>query len=156
MIKSFNDITPKLKQVKAYDLYGINQYVQIRYKIFIKELGRPIIGEFYIDDLLAKHYILKTEHPIGTARIIYKDRIAEIGRIAILKEYRNQSYGAIIMHQILLIIKTTERVDLIRLFVERNQGGDFNKIEFYKKFGFIENGQIFFDNQPYVNMELSL
>jgi len=156
MIKSFNDITPKLKQVKAYDLYGINQYIQIRYKIFIKELGRPIIGEFHTDDLLAKHYILKTKYPIGTARIIYRDCIAEIGRIAILKEYRNQSYGTIIMHQILTIIKTTERVDLIRLFVERNQGGNFNKIGFYKKFGFIENGQIFFDNQPYVNMELSL
>jgi len=145
-----NDFTPILKQVKPYNLFAITQYLQIRYKVFINELGRHI-SDFGIDDLIGRHYILKSRHAIGTVRIIYKkNHIAEIGRVAILKKYRNQGYGTLIINQAMELVKANNQVNVIRLFTESE------KIGFYKKFGFIENGEVFFDDIPYIDMVVAV
>ena len=150
MVKLTNDFTPTLKRVRPYNLFAVTQYLQIRYKVFINELGRHI-GDFNTDDLIGRHYILKSRHAIGTVRIIYKKNyIAEIGRLAILKKYRNQGYGTLIINQAMELVKANNQVNLIRLFTESE------KIGFYKKFGFIENGEVFFDDIPHIDMVVAV
>ena len=147
MITFTENAPASLKQVKPYNLSAICQYLQIRYRVFIDELGRPI-SDFNIDDLIAKHYILKVRHTaIATVRVVYrKNHIAEIGRVAVLKKYRNLGYGAMLINQAMEIVKTCNQVNLIRLF------SDSEKIKYYKKFGFIENGEVLFDDVPYIDM----
>ena len=138
-----------LKQVKLYNLLYLSKYINIRYKIFIKEMGRSIIfGEFHFDDLFAKHYILLSNNNIiGTARLIYKDPdIAEAGRIAIHKNYRNQGYGKLIVNKLLEIIKSDDRASTVSLLSEDD------KVDFYKKLGFIANDRIFTYSVPLTRM----
>ena len=138
---------PILKQVMAYNLRLITQYLSIRYKVFVCELARSIIGEFNIADVTAKHYVfLINKKQAGIARVIYKNHTAEIGRIAILAKYRNQGYGVTLINQLIDKIKISKKEYLIKLFTESKN------IEFYKKCGFIENGEMVFDNVLLIGM----
>lgn len=142
-----NTTTSILKQARTYNLRLITQYLSIRYKIFVCELARSIIGEFNVADVTAKHYVfLINKQQAGIARVIYKNHTAEIGRVAILAKYRNQGYGVTLINQIIDKIKISRKECLIKLFTESKN------IEFYKKCGFIENGEMVFDNVLLIGM----
>ncbi len=94
---------------------------------------------------------MKVGYPIGVVRVVYRENhIAEIGRVAVLKEYRNYGYGTLLVRHMIKIIKANSKVNLIRIFVESEM------VEFYKKFGFIENGEVFIDGEPYTSMVIKV
>ena len=136
-----------VQRIEKYSIRLLIKYLWIRYKVYVGEYQRPIIKEFNIVDITAEHYILLLQQRvIGTVRIIYKANIAEIGRVAILEKYRNKGYGSELIRQIISMIKNSRKANLISLYT------DNDKVNFYEKFGFVENGEVFFDNMPYINM----
>lgn len=140
--------TFSLKEVRLYNIRLLILYLSIRYKVFIKEYQRKITDEFCLKDIKAKHYIFSIgiKH-LGIVRILYRSNVAELGRMAIIKGYRNSGYGSEFINQIIGNIRDNCKVELISLYTLDN-----SLISFYKKFGFIENGEVFFDNLPYMNM----
>lgn len=138
----------------------------IRKEVFIEEQKFDIKNEIdYINDK-AMHYIFyektinemkeETYIPIGTARSysnkIIKKEFTEInsnnnldcfniGRVALLKEYRKKGYGKVLMEFIVKYIKETnsEKVKFIKL------SSQDQALEFYKKVGFIVEGESYYD-----------
>jgi predicted GNAT family N-acyltransferase len=137
-----------VQRIKKYNIWSLIKYLWIRNKVFVGEYKKPIIKEFDTLDIIAEHYIalISNRKIVGTARVLYKADVALIGRVAVLSEYRNKGYGAKLINQIVANIKNSNKANLISLFT------DDDKIDFYKKFGFVENGKAFFDNIPYAHM----
>lgn len=142
-----------LKRIKPYNLISFSKYLNIRYKVFIKEMGRrAIFGEFNPTDLKAYHFILKANNKIiGTVRLVYKNKnMVQIGRVAILKEFRNKGYGGVIVNKLLEVIKKDTRASTAVLYSEDD------KVNFYKRLGFIENGKIFDETEPLTYMVMNI
>jgi predicted GNAT family N-acyltransferase len=148
-----SDSSLSLNRIRPYNLISFSKYLNIRYKVFIKEMGRrAIFEEFNPTDLKAYHYILKAHNEvIGTVRLIYKnENTVQIGRVAILKEFRNKGYGGIIVNKLLELIKKEKQASLVVLYSEDD------KVNFYKRLGFIENGKIFDEAEPLTYMIMNI
>ena len=117
----------------------LNDAYKIRQLVFIEEQKVPSELEWDEMDKIATHFILYfNDIPIGTARTFVKDGIWYIGRMAVLKEYRNQGYGKLIMEYVLNYLKNKNPNKII-IYAQTTVLG------FYKKFGFSEYGNEFFD-----------
>lgn len=138
-----------LKEIKIHNLYLLVPYLLIRYKVYIGEFRRKFIGEFRLRDFKAKHYVfVKHRQIIGISRIICKENVAELGRVAILKEHRKQGNGSKLIEHIINYIKANTQTNTISLYAE-----DERLILFYKQFGFVEKEEVYFNNTPYMNMQ---
>lgn len=81
----------------------------------------------------------------GTARIVYLEDAAKIGRVAVLKEFRGKSMGKKIMEFILEFLKNKKIKAILNSQVHAQ--------DFYKKLGFEPEGEIFNEaNIPHVKM----
>jgi len=139
-----------VQRIKKYNIWLLIKYLWIRYKVFVGEYKRPIIKEFDMLDIIAEHYLLLVnKRKVGTVRVVYRNYMAIIGRVSVLAQYRNKGYATQLINQIITHIKNSNKANLISLFTI-----DHNSINFYKRFGFVENGEVFFDNVPYINMIL--
>ena len=71
-------------------------YLIIRYKVFVIELGRSALKELSKLDVYCKHYVLLLDNVvIGTSRLCYTDNVVELGRVALLADYRNKGYASL-------------------------------------------------------------
>jgi predicted GNAT family N-acyltransferase len=87
-----------LKPVYFYTLVYLITYLIIRYKVYIGEYQRKIKEEFSIIDIKANHYVfIDGKQIIGIVRIMYENGIADLTRVTVIKEYRNQGYGRELM-----------------------------------------------------------
>lgn len=73
--------------------------------------------------------------------------MAELGRITIIKKYRNQGYGREMMKHIIGKVYDDNKAEMMRLYTI-----DEKLVKFYHQFGFIENGETYFNNMPYITM----
>ena len=115
----------------------------IRYKVFIEE--QKFINDLDEFDSLEDFTTLNLlvyydEIPVGTARILFKEDKKHwyIGRICILMEYRGKKLGNFIMETTMEKCKEL-KIDEVYL------GAQVRVKEFYKKFGFKEFGDIYYD-----------
>lgn len=116
-----------------------NDAFAIREKVFIQEQNVPPELEWDETDKIATHFLLYFDKiPIGTARVFKKDNNWHIGRMAILKEYRGKGYGRFIMQNIMDYL-LAKKPNKIIIYAQTAVLG------FYKKFGFVEVGDEFFD-----------
>lgn len=106
----------------------------IRIEVFMKEQGFE--NEFDEIDNLCHHIVAFDEgKPIGTCRFFKENNHYTIGRVAVLKEYRNQHIGN-------LLLKSAEKE------IKRINGdvivvhAQVRVSSFYKKQGYIQFGQI--------------
>jgi predicted GNAT family N-acyltransferase len=138
-----------LKRVKVYNLSYLITYLIIRCKVYIGEYQRKITEEFSIIEIKANHYVfIKEGRIIGLARILYyQDLVAELGRITIVREHRNQGYGEEMMRQIISKVYSSQKAEIIRLFLANKSLANF-----YQKFSFFENGEAYFNDVPYISM----
>ena len=76
----------------------------------------------------------------------------ELGRVALLADYRNKGYASLAISFLINQIKEEGKTNFIRLFTKNEN------IDFYKKFNFSESGIRFFgdDTYPYMTMILYL
>ena len=106
----------------------------IRIEVFMKEQGFE--NEFDEIDNLCHHIVAFDEgKPIGTCRFFKENNHSTIGRVAVLKEYRNQHIGN-------LLLKSAEKE------IKRINGdvivvhAQVRVSSFYEKQGYIQFGQI--------------
>ena len=106
----------------------------IRIEVFMKEQGFE--NEFDdIDDMSHHIVVFDEEKPIGTCRFFLENDHYTIGRVAVLKEYRNQHIGNLLLESAEKEIKKLNGA----LIVVHAQ---VRVSPFYEKQGYIQFGQI--------------
>ena len=106
----------------------------IRIKVFMKEQGFE--NEFDEIDNLCHHIVAFDEgKPIGTCRFFKESNHYTIGRVAVLKEYRNKHIGHLLLESAEKEIKRING-DVIVVHAQVRVSS------FYEKQGYIQFGQI--------------
>ncbi|WP_455524494.1 GNAT family N-acetyltransferase [Holdemanella biformis] len=106
----------------------------IRIKVFIKEQGFK--NEFDDIDQISSHIVVFDEtKPVGTCRFFKENNHYTIGRVAVLKEYRNQHIGNLLLKSAEKEIKKLNG-DLIVVHAQVRVS------PFYENQGYIQFGQI--------------
>ena len=125
--------------------------VRIRTEVFIDEQGFK--EEFDDIDNIALHAVLYYDDiPIAVSRIYYDEERKSyiIGRIAVIKPFRGQGIGRIIMENAERIVRNKKRTRLSLHAQERAS-------EFYRKQGYSETGEKDYDEYcPHVWMTKEL
>jgi predicted GNAT family N-acyltransferase len=124
----------------------------VRKAVFVLEQGVPEEMELDEFDPLAQH-ALSYEGPMctGTARLVYlKDNSAQIGRMAVLSQYRGQGIGTAILEALLKLARS-QGISSLSLHSQ------VKAIPFYEKRGFIAQGPVYEEaGIPHRNMILLL
>ncbi|RGU73498.1 GNAT family N-acetyltransferase [Holdemanella biformis] len=106
----------------------------IRIKVFMKEQGFE--SEFDDIDQISSHIVVFDEtKPVGTCRFFKENNHYTIGRVAVLKEYRNQHIGNLLLKSAEKEIKKLNG-DLIVVHAQVRVS------PFYENQGYIQFGQI--------------
>ena len=122
--------------------------IPIREAVFIKEQNVPEVDEWDNDDEHALHLIASLDgNAIGTARLTPK---GTIGRMAVLKSFRNQGVGSAMLDRLIEVAKQS-KFESVTLNAQRSAEG------FYAKYGFTAQGDEFIDaGIPHIAMQLDL
>lgn len=114
--------------------------LKIRHEVFIDEQNVPV--DLEIDELESEteHVVLyQGDTPIAVARILeLENDTYKIQRVATLKKYRGQGFGAELMKQIESRIKELNATKI-------TLGAQNTALDFYKKLGYSVEGDEFMD-----------
>lgn len=103
----------------------------IRTQIFICEQGITEADEWDDQDVISQHFVIyDQDQPIATARLLQNH---SVGRVAVVKVYRGQGLGQMIM---LEIISYAQKQGLSVLTLS----SQVHAISFYEKLGFTVQG----------------
>lgn len=119
----------------------------VRTAVFIHEQSVPESEEWDEADAESRHWIAldANQKPVGCARL---QGNGKIGRMAVLKEYRQRGIGAKILGEILNAAR--ERHLKVFLYAQTSA------IPFYRKSGFEPQGDVFYEVEiPHREMVLS-
>lgn len=137
----------KIEIVKWID--GLSQLKNIREKVFIQEQKvTPQLEWDGMDEKAIHFLVFNDKAAIGCARaIVIKDHM-QLGRMAILKEYRGQGIGSALLEKAMTIAKLNQ---LSAIYIS----AQCHAIDFYKKFGFEVKSDIYLDAEiPHRDMTL--
>ena len=137
----------KIEIVKWID--GLSQLKNIREKVFIQEQKvTPQLEWDGMDEKAIHFLVFNDKAAIGCARaIVIKDHM-QLGRIAVLKEYRGQGIGSALIEKAMTIAKLNQ---LSAIYIS----AQCHAIDFYKKFGFEVTSDIYLDAEiPHRDMTL--
>lgn len=99
----------------------------IRELVFISEQNIPEQDEWDDQDAISQHFVVYDHNqPIATARLLANN---SVGRVAVLKAYRGQGIGRLIMLQIIAYAQAQKRPSL-------QLSSQVHAISFYEKLGF--------------------
>ncbi|WP_114662625.1 GNAT family N-acetyltransferase [Polynucleobacter necessarius] len=124
----------------------------IRKAVFIEEQNVPEELELDEFDAQAMHALLKfNNQSIGTARLVdLPNGQAQIGRMAVLPQYRGQGFGKQILVRMILAAREKGITSLML-------HSQVSAVRFYEKLGFIAQGAIYDEaGIPHRNMMLEL
>ena len=121
----------------------------IREKVFIEEQKVTPQLEWDDRDEEAIHFLgLKNEKAIGCARAFVIENHMELGRMAVLKEYRDEGVGSALIEK---AITTAKLNQLSAIYIS----AQCHAIDFYKRFGFEVTSEIYLDAEiPHRDMKL--
>ena len=137
----------KIEIVKWID--GHSQLKNIREKVFIEEQKvTPQLEWDGMDEKAIHFLVFNDKAAIGCARaIVIKDHM-QLGRMAVLKEYRGQGIGSALLEKAMTIAKLNQ---LSAIYIS----AQCHAIDFYKKFGFEVKSDIYLDAEiPHRDMTL--
>lgn len=120
----------------------------IRKQVFIIEQNIPEEEEWDDQDMISDHFVVyDQDQPIATARLLQNN---SVGRVAVLKAYRGQGIGRMIM---LEIIRQAHQQD--RTFLQLSS--QVHAISFYEKLGFSIQGDAYDEcGIPHIKMQLEI
>ena len=99
----------------------------IRKLVFISEQNIPEQDEWDDQDAISQHFVVYDQNqPIATARLLANN---SVGRVAVLKAYRGQGIGRLIMLEIIAYAQAQKRPSL-------QLSSQVHAISFYEKLGF--------------------
>jgi predicted GNAT family N-acyltransferase len=106
-------------------------------RVFVREQGVPNEIELDADDPTAIHLIaFAGARAVGTARIVFRQRSAKIGRMAVLKSHRMRGVGRQLLKRAVTVARR-RRPKTIYLHAQ------VGVIGFYEKMGFESRGPVF-------------
>jgi predicted GNAT family N-acyltransferase len=109
----------------------------IRLCVFVREQGVPEEIEMDRDDTRALHFLAYVgENGVGTARVVIRRESAKIGRMAVLKSYRQGGIGKKLLKRAILAAK---RRGAQKIYLH----AQVPVIAFYESMGFRCAGSIF-------------
>ena len=127
----------KVEIVKWIDGYA--PLSMIREKVFIEEQKVTPQLEWDGRDEEAIHFLAyQDEKAIGCARAFVIENHMQLGRMAVLKEYRNKGIGSFLIEK---AITTAKLNQLSKISIS----AQCHAINFYKKFGFEVTSEIYLD-----------
>ena len=127
----------KVEIVKWIDGYA--PLSMIREKVFIEEQKVTPQLEWDGRDEEAIHFLAyQDEKAIGCARAFVIENHMQLGRMAVLKEYRNQGIGSALIEKGMITAKLNQ---LSKILIS----AQCHAIDFYKKFGFEVTSEIYLD-----------
>jgi len=137
----------KVEVVKWIDEY--DSLTMIREKVFIEEQKVTSQLEWDGMDEEAIHFLaFKDEKAIGCARALVIEYCMQLGRIAVLKEYRGEGIGSALIEKAMTTAKLNQ---LSAIYIS----AQCHAIDFYKKFGFEVTSDIYLDAEiPHRDMTL--
>jgi predicted GNAT family N-acyltransferase len=113
------------------------QAFAIRMRVFVREQRVPAAIELDRDDEHAIHFLATSDgRAVGTARVVYHQGSAKIGRMAVLKNYRGQGVEKKLLWR---AIATAKKLGARTIYLH----AQVPVIEFYKKLGFRSVGAVF-------------
>ena len=120
----------------------------IRTQVFICEQGITEADEWDDQDVISQHFVIyDQDQPIATARLLENN---SVGRVAVLKAYRGQGLGQMIMLEIISYAQKQRRSVL-------TLSSQVHAISFYKKLGFTVQGNSYDEcGIPHIEMTMSL
>ena len=127
----------KIEIVKWID--GHVSLSMIREKVFIEE--QKVTSQLEWDGLdeEAIHFLAyQDEKAIGCARALVIENHMQLGRMAVLKEYRNQGIGSALIEKGMITAKLNQ---LSKILIS----AQCHAISFYKKFGFEVTSEVYLD-----------
>ncbi len=138
----------KVEVVKWIDEY--DSLTMIREKVFIEEQKVTSQLEWDGMDKEAIHFLaFKDEKAIGCARALVIEYCMQLGRIAVLKEYRGEGIGSALIEKAMTTAKLNQ---LSAIYIS----AQCHAIDFYKKFGFEVTSDIYLDAEiPHRDMTLN-
>jgi predicted GNAT family N-acyltransferase len=127
-------------EANIFTSMNVDPYIfEIRRIVFGKELGieEELLNDPY--DKFAYFVVVSYKNkPVGTGRLIYKDDTYLIGRIAVLDEARGMKLGDLIVR---MLIDFAFRLGATEVHVH----SQLQVIDFYKKIGFKEQNDSFYE-----------
>lgn len=120
----------------------------IRTQVFICEQGITEADEWDDQDVISQHFVIyDQDQPIATARLLENN---SVGRVAVLKAYRGQGLGQMIMLEIIGYAQKQRRSVL-------TLSSQVHAISFYEKLGFTVQGDSYDEcGIPHIEMTMSL
>jgi ElaA protein len=113
---------------------------RLRHTVFVEEQGVPVEEEIDALDATATHLMARADgRPVGTARIVFADGTAKIGRVCVLAEARGAGTGAALIRAAMQIARETPGIGQARL------GAQVTAIGFYEALGFRAEGPVYLD-----------
>lgn len=129
MIDDIQFITSNWKQ-------NHHELIQVRTRVFIEEQQVPDELEWDEFDQQSTHFLaFHNNKPIATARL---KPDGQIGRMAVMKDYRNKGVGTELLTAVLLLAKDSG-YSMVYLHAQKQA------VSFYRKFNFTCNGIEFLD-----------
>ena len=117
----------------------INNCFKIRNLVFVIEQGISKEIEFDNEDDKALHFIVyNDELPVATLRVLINNEKAHIGRVCVLKEYRNKSIGSSLLINIESYLK---KINIKEIYLY----AQIQAINFYTKIGYKQVGNSFYE-----------
>jgi predicted GNAT family N-acyltransferase len=137
----------KVEIVKWIDEH--ESLTMIREKVFIEEQKVTSQLEWDGMDEEAIHFLaFKNKKAIGCARAFEIENYMQLGRMAVLKEYRGEGVGTALIEK---AITTAKLNQLSAIYIS----AQCHAIDFYKKFGFEITSDIYLDAEiPHRDMKL--
>jgi predicted GNAT family N-acyltransferase len=127
----------KVEIVKWIDSHA--SLSMIREKVFIEEQKVTPQLEWDGRDEEAIHFLgFKDEKAIGCARAFVIENHMELGRMAVLKEYRDEGIGSALIEKAITTAKLNQ-LSAIHISAQ------CHAIDFYKRFGFEVTSEIYLD-----------
>ncbi|PXW79778.1 GNAT family N-acetyltransferase [Tritonibacter sp. AK171] len=114
--------------------------LKLRFEVFVDEQGVPVEEERDALDDTATHLLaLQDGTPVGTARIVFQDDTAKIGRVCVVKTARGTGLGAKLIEACVNVARNQAGITRAKL------GAQTHAIGFYEKLGFEVYGPVYLD-----------
>ena len=114
--------------------------LKLRFEVFVDEQGVPVEEERDALDDTATHLLaLQDGTPVGTARIVFQDDTAKIGRVCVVKTARGTGLGAKLIEACVSVARNQAGITRAKL------GAQTHAIGFYEKLGFEVYGPVYLD-----------
>lgn len=118
-------------------LEKLEDVMVVRNKVFFEELNidKDLIKDVY-DQFSFNVVVYEDSNIVGTGRLIFKDEQYQIGRIAVLKEFRGKHYGDLIVR---MLIRKAINIGAKEVYLHSL----YEKKKFYETIGFRVTGEPF-------------